>query len=56
MNRALRSDSPKRVTGGVDSARHKLNTRWSLSSRYGLLMDTALLGLIWWFGGKQGAW
>jgi hypothetical protein len=112
VSRSLRSDAPKRVTGGVAYARYRLNPRWSLASRFGVLndrgglfsgatqnlrevtltstfeltegfqmrweyrrdmsnqayfstdragvlkkeMNTALLGLIWWFGGKQGAW
>ncbi len=112
INRAERTDAPKRVTGGVGYARYRFTPRWSLASRYTLLndkgglfsgttqnlrdvtltstfelaqgfqmrweyrrdmsnrryftgerpgelkssMDTAFIGLIWWFGGKQGAW
>ena len=35
------------------------NQAYFSTDRAGVLkkeMNTALLGLIWWFGGKQGAW
>ena len=112
VSRTFIGDAPKRVDGGVAYARYKVNPRWSLASRFGVLndrgglfsgatqnlrevtltstfemsegfqmrweyrrdmsnqpyfatdrsgylkkdMNTALLGLIWWFGAKQGAW
>ncbi len=39
VGRSLAGGAPKRVTGGVAYARYRLNPRWSLASRFGLLND-----------------